>query len=143
MAEITNANQVQLRVKQSGETTELKSMARAAVSDFSFTYTEDNQTVSGVGRSGNVGVTRGNKDTEFSFTITGDDAELFKAVVINDTDTGILESRTFNFVARTPNFKLKATEARLTEFSFEGSDGEAVEYSVSGIATNAYGEERD
>ena len=136
MVEITNSSQVSLEIK-SGSTVALTNLARVAVADFNFTTSEDNQLVNGVGQQAPKGVTRGSITHEFSFTIQGEDADLLQAIALEPDGSGRYRSREFEFIARGQDFRVKMLSGYLTELSFDGSEGEAVEYSVSGVAVDA------
>lgn len=130
MVEITNANDVVLTVAALGVdgTIDAREMARAVVQDYNFTTSEDNTLISGAGLYQAKGVTRGNVTHEFSFTITGEDANLLETVA---TENG--RSREIEFTAIGNTFTSKASSAYLTELARDGTDGEAEEWSVSGV----------
>lgn len=139
MAEITNANDVQLTVTPRDGTrfdltqaSETPTGARIAVDNFNFTFTEDNQLVGGVGNHTPVGITRGNVEYEFSFTVMGEDGSMLGAVALDDG-----RAREIEFLAVTEQGTVKMTVGYLTSLSYDGSDGEAVEYSVEGVAVEA------
>lgn len=133
MPEITNANDVRLVVKAvGGDGVTMTDRARVTVDSYSIGSEEENEAMSGVGNHKPVAVTRGNVTYNFSFTIQGEDAELFETIALDDG-----RAREIEFQAIGVDFVNKALGAYLTEFSNEGSDGDAVEYSVTGIATGA------
>ncbi|UBF23171.1 tail tube [Haloarcula tailed virus 2] len=137
MVEITNSSEVSLEIKSGVESLTLENIARVAVQDFNMTTSEDNQLVNGIGQQAPKGVTRGSITHEFSFSIQGEDANLLQAIALEEADgslTGRYRSKEFQFVARGKSFKVKMLSGYLTELALDGSEGEAVEYSVSGVA---------
>lgn len=134
MAEIRNANEVSLTIKAVGIDGSLymTDRARLVVDDFNFTISEDNQSLSGVGNHTPVGVTRGNVEYEFSFTLMGEDGELLSTIA---TENG--RSREIEFTASTDSFVAKMMSGYLTSLSYDGSDNDAVEWSAEGIAVSA------
>lgn len=134
MAEITNANDVRLVIKAadvSGEVA-MTDAARIVVDDFNFTIEEDNQPLSGVGNQNPVGITRGDIEHSFSFTLQGEDGDLLETVA---TQEG--RSREIEFTATGRVFVVKMMSGYLTSLSYDGSTGEAVEWSVEGVAMRA------
>ncbi len=134
MAEITNANDVRLVVKSadSDDSITMTNAARIVVDDFNFTIEEDNELLSGVGNQRPVGITRGDLEYTFSFTIQGEDGDLLQTVA---TRRG--RSREIEFVATGREFVVKMMSGYLTSLTYDGSTGEAVEWSAEGVAMNA------
>lgn len=134
MAEITNANDVRLVVRAvgGGSNIGLTDRARIVVDDFNFTIDEENEALSGVGNHTPVGVTRGDVEYGYSFTIQGEDGDLLETIA---TSNG--RSREIEFVATGRTFVVKMASGYLTSMSYDGSSGEAVEWSIEGIAVTA------
>lgn len=133
MAEITNANDVRLVVKtgQNGDLG-LTDRARIVVDNFNFTVDEDNEGLSGVGNHTPVGVTRGDVEYSWSFSIQGEDGDLLRAIAL---DNG--RSREIEFLAKGRSFTVKMGSGYLTSLSYDGDSGEAVEWSAEGMAVTA------
>ena len=133
MAEITNANDVRLVIKAAGEDDiGLTDRARIVVDDFNFTIEEDNEPLSGVGNQRPVGITRGDLEYTFSFTIQGEDGDLLQTIA---TRRG--RSREIEFVATGRAFVVKMMSGYLTSLTYDGSTGEAVEWAAEGVAMSA------
>lgn len=132
MEEILNANQVDLVIKSDAGDVEATNMARIVVDDFNFTFEEDNEPLSGVGNAKPVGITRGDMEYSFSFTVQGEDGELLETVA---TDDG--RSRQIEFVATGDSFTVKMVGGFLTSLSYDGSSGDAVEWAAEGVASDA------
>lgn len=134
----TNANDVELIVSQvirdeSGSrtgTTELANTSFLVVDEFSIESDEDMEGLSGVGNPEALGISQGDVEHSFSFTVQGEDAELFKNLASEDGRAVELE-----LVARLDDYKDKLTGARAGTRNLSGSSGDAVEYEVQGLAT--------
>lgn len=134
MAEITNANDVRLVVRAVGvdDGIGLTDRARIVVDDFNFTIEEENEALSGVGNHTPVGVTRGDVEYTYSFTVQGEDGDLLQTIA---TSNG--RSREIEFVATGRTFVVKMASGYLTSLSYDGNSGEAVEWAVDGLAVTA------
>lgn len=134
----TNANDVEIIVSEvtrddSGTrtgSTELASTARIVVDEFSIDSEEDLEGLSGVGNAEALGISQGDVEHSFSFTVQGEDAELFKGLASSDGRANELE-----MIVRLDDYRDKLTGARAGTRSLSGSSGDAVEYEVGGIAT--------
>lgn len=134
----TNANDVELTVSEvertddgsrSGSAT-IGDTANIVVDDFSIETDEDLEGLSGVGNSAPQGVTRGDIDYSFSFTVQGEDAELFTSLASDDGRANELE-----IVVKLEDYKDKLTGAYAGTRELSGTSGDAVEFAVEGIAT--------
>jgi len=134
---ITNANDVEL-IMQAGDTKRgtKQSLGRIVVDDFSITRDEDSELVSGVGLRLPAGISSGDVEHGFSFTMMGEDVSVFEMVATQD---GI--SRPFSFTAQKRDgdavewqFALDTCKATSEEIS--ASSGDAMEYAVEGIAVS-------
>lgn len=134
----TNANDVELIVSRverddsgsrTGATT-LADTSRIVVDEFSIESDEDLSGLSGVGNPEALGVSRGDVEHSFSFTVQGEDAELFKNLASDDGRANELE-----IIVRLQDYKDKLTGARAGTRNLSGSSGDAVEYEAGGIAT--------
>ena len=133
MAEITNANDVRLVISAVGESDyAMTDAARIVVDDFNFTIEEDNEPLSGVGNHRPVGITRGDIEYSFSFTVQGEDGDLLETIA---TRRG--RSREITFTATGREFVCKMISGYLTSLTYDGSTGEAVEWAAEGVAMNA------
>ncbi|WP_226041170.1 hypothetical protein [Natrinema sp. DC36] len=134
----TNANDVELIVSQverdnSGSrtgATELANTARIVVDEFSIGTEEDLSGLSGVGNPRALGVSSGDVEDTFSFTVQGEDAELFKGLASDNGRAVELE-----IVVRLEDYRDKLTGARAGTRNLSGSSGDAVEFEVEGLAT--------
>jgi hypothetical protein len=134
---ITNANDVEL-VLQSGGTKRgtPDEMGRIVVDDFSITKDEDVTLESGVGSQHAAGLSNGDIEHSFSFTLLGDDVSVFEMVAAKDGSSNI-----FSFTARKREedtviweFALDTCKASSEEFS--ASSGDPTEYAVEGVAVS-------
>jgi hypothetical protein len=134
----TNANDVELIVSQvirddNGTrtgTTELANTSRIVVDDFSIESDEDMEGLSGVGNAEALGISQGDVEHSFSFTVQGEDAELFQGLASEDGRAVELE-----IIARLDDYRDKMTGARAGTRNLSGSSGDPTEFEVSGIAT--------
>lgn len=136
----TNANDVTLTVSEldfpddgSAPTvdTELLNTSQITVDDFSIDTEEDGSSLSGIGRSTPRGISSGDIEHSFSFTVQGEDAQLFSSLADSEGRANPLQ-----IIARSNDgsYQDKLTEAYPFERSFSGSSGDPVEYEVSGMA---------
>lgn len=134
---ITNANDVEL-VLQAGGTKRgtTGELGRVVVDEFSITREEDDELVSGVGFRLPAGITNGDIEHGFSFTILGQDVATFEMIATADG-----KSRIFSFTARKRDgstveweYALDTCKATMEEIS--GSSGDTMEYQVEGIAVS-------
>lgn len=134
----TNANDVTLIVSkvdrdESGTrtgTTELSDTSAVVVDDFSIDTEEDMTALSGIGNAEALGVSRGDVEHSFSFTIQGEDAELFSDMVAEDGRAVELQ-----ITVSMDSYKTKLTGAYAGTRSVSGSSGDPVEGEYEGIAT--------
>lgn len=134
---ITNANDVEL-VLQADNTkrgTE-GDMGRIVVDEFTITREEDDSLESGVGHRLPAGISNGDIELSFSFTILGQDVATFEMVATSDG-----RSNVFSFTARKRDeddieweYALDTCKATTEEIS--GSSGDPIEYAVEGIAVS-------
>lgn len=134
----TNANDVELIVSQVNRdetgsrtgTTELANTAFLVVDEFSIESDEDMEGLSGVGNAEALGISQGDVEHSFSFTVQGEDAELFKSLASDGGRAVELE-----IIARLDDYRDKMTGARAGTRNLSGSSGDAVEFEVQGLAT--------
>lgn len=136
---ITNANDVELILESEGTKRGTPGdMGRVVVDDFSITKDEDATLESGVGHQNAAGISNGDIEHNFSFTILGDDVSVFEMVADSDGSGNI-----FSFTARKMTddgqavrweFALDTCKATSEELS--GSSGDPTEYAVEGIAVS-------
>lgn len=134
----TNANDVELIVSQvqrdeSGSrtgTTELANTAFLVVDEFSIESDEDMEGLSGVGNAEALGISQGDVEHSFSFTVQGEDAELFQGLASDGGRAVELE-----IIARLDDYRDKLTGARAGTRNLSGSSGDATEFEVQGLAT--------
>lgn len=134
----TNADDVELIVSvverndagtRTGSTT-LTTTARVVVDSFTISSDEDLTGLSGVGNPEALGISQGNVEHSFDFVIQGEDAKTFKNLASDDGRANELE-----IIARLDDYRDKLVGARAGTRELSGSDGDPVEFSVSGIAT--------
>lgn len=138
MTIITNANDVELVLEQGGtKRGTSRSMGRIVVDDFSIGTTEGNESVSGVGFRTPAGATYGDIEYNWSFTILGQDLEVFEMIA---NERG--EAVPFSFTARKTDdngnieFEFALDTCVKTDDTFDGSSGDATEFSVEGFAVS-------
>lgn len=133
---ITNANDVELLLEQSGADTKgtSRQYGRIVVDDFSITREQDISSQSGVGRYLPAGLSKGDVELSFSFTMMGQDVDVFEMI---SEDDGV--SIPFDFAAKKTDgqdtewqYKLVTCLASSEEIS--ASSGDAMEYAVEGMA---------
>jgi hypothetical protein len=133
----TNANDVRLVVSrverdETGTrtgTTQIASTAAIVVDDFSIDTEQDMEGLSGVGNFNPQGVSKGDLEHTFSFTVQGEDAELFGNLAATNGDANELE-----IVIQMEDYRDKLSGAYAGTRSLSGSSGDATEYEVSGMA---------
>lgn len=134
---ITNANDVEL-VLQAGDTTRgtPQAMGRIVVDEFTITRDEDDTLESGVGHQLPAGISNGDIEHSFSFTMMGQDVSTFEMVSTADG-----RSRVFSFTARkrdgdTVEWEFALDTCKATTEEITASSGDPMEYSVDGIAVS-------
>lgn len=135
---ITNANDVEL-VLESGSSQRgtAKDMGRIVVDDFSISREEDDTLESGVGHRLPVGISNGDVEFSFSFTMMGEDVSVFEMVA--DADG---RSQAFSFTARKTDdqnnieWEYALDTCKATSEELSGSSGDPMEYAVEGIAVS-------
>jgi hypothetical protein len=135
----TNTDDVTLIVSQvlrddSGTrtgTAELANTSAVVVDDFSIDTEEDMEALSGVGNAEALGISKGDIEHNFSFTIQGEDAEVFNGLASNEDGRAVeLE---IIFVAE--DYKDKLTGAYAGTRNVSGSSGDPLEFEAEGVAT--------
>jgi len=134
----TNANDVELVVSKvegdgsgaSAPTTKIAKTAKVVVDDFTIGSDEDLEGLSGVGNAEALGISQGDVEHSFSFTIQGEYAKLFKNLASDDGRANELE-----IVARLDDYKDVLRGCRAGTRDLSGSSGDPVEFEVEGIAT--------
>lgn len=134
----TNANDVTLIVSRvvrddSGSVTSRPTLADTGaivVDDFSVETNEDMEGLSGVGNPEALGISQGDVEHSFSFTVQGEDAELFSSLAGSDGRANELQ-----IVVKMEDYKDKLTGARAGTRNVSGSSGDPVEMEVDGIST--------
>ena len=132
--EIRSANDVELVMEGVNQRGTTRSMGRLVVDDFSFTREQDSELGHGVGYAQPAGIVDGSITYSVSFTMMGDDTELFETV--SDSDGG---ARVFSFVARAYNeddtvaWEKSLDYCKGTSEEISASAGDAEEYAVDAI----------
>lgn len=140
----TNADDVALVVSQvnrdsSGSrtgTSEIANTNAIVVDDFSIETEEDLEVLTGVGNAtadGQAagGVSKGDIEYSFSFTVQGEDAEVFNALVSDDTGRAV----ELEIVALFEDYKDKLVGAYAGTRNISGSNSDPTEFEVEGVAT--------
>lgn len=135
---ITNANDVELVLERSGDKVGTpRTMGRIVVDEFSITIDEDDQSVSGVGFRLPAGISYGDIELSWSFTIMGDDLDVFNMVATEDG-----ESHAFSFTARKTDddgnvqWEFALDTAVRTSEEVSATSGDPMEYALEGIAVS-------
>lgn len=137
--EPTNANDVTLIISQvqrddSGSRTgsiELRNTNAVVVDDFSIGSEEDLEGLSGIGNAEALGVSRGDIEHSFSFTIQGEDAELFNGLTSDDDGRAV----ELEIIVQMEDYSDKLVGAYAGTRNTSGSSGDPVEFEAEGIAT--------
>lgn len=134
----TNANDVTLIVSQvtrndSGArtgSTELRNTNAVVVDDFSVDTEEDLEALSGIGNAQALGISQGDIEHTFSFTIQGEDAELFNGLTGEDGRAVELE-----IIVQMEDYTTTLTGAYAGTRNTSGSSGDPTEFEIQGLAT--------
>lgn len=136
----TNTDDIRLIISQvnrdeSGArtgTTELSNTSAVVVDDFSIGSEEDMEALSGIGNAEALGISRGDIEHSFSFTVQGEDADLFNGLV-SDEDGRSVE---LQIILVAEDYKERLTGAYCGTRNLSGSSGDPLEFEAEGIATN-------
>lgn len=132
MAEIiTNANDVDLVITHaSGRTS--SAMSRVVADDFSLSRDADIELMSGVGNHLPTGISKGDVEFSFSFTLQGAYSEVMTGIAEGDGMPTICSS----IMARDTNtgYTHKLMTCVVETDTFSGTSGEATEMEVEGLA---------
>jgi len=142
----TNANDVTLIVSRvirddSGArtgTTEIANTGAVVVDDFSIGTEEDLEGLSGVGNRTPQGISKGDVDHSFSFTVQGEDAELFQQIAEGEDGSAGngTTSVELEIIARFEGINIVLSGAWAGTRNVSGSSGDPVEYEAEGMATD-------
>ncbi|AGF91199.1 hypothetical protein HAPG_00013 [Halorubrum phage GNf2] len=135
----TNANDVKLIVSvvnrdESGSrtgTTRLADTSAVSVSDFTLGTEEDLSGLGGIGNPEDLGISQGDIEHTFSFTVEGEDAEVFNGLA-SDEDGRAVE---LEIIVKMEDFKSKLTGAKAGTRELSASSGDPIEYDVEGMST--------
>ena len=135
----TNANDVTLIVSvvnrdESGSrtgTTTLADTSAVSVSDFTLGTEEDLSGLGGIGNPEDLGISQGDIEHTFSFTVEGEDAEVFNGLA-SDEDGRAVE---LEIIVKMEDFKSKLTGAKAGTRELSASSGDPIEYDVEGMST--------
>jgi len=135
----TNTDDVTLIVSQvlrndSGTRTGSTTLANTnaiVVDDFSLETEENMDALSGIGNAEALGISRGDIEHSFSFTVQGEDAELFNSLASNEDGRAV----ELEIILRAEDYKDKLTGAYAGTRNISGSSGDALEFEAEGIAT--------
>lgn len=110
---------------------ELANTNAIVVDDFSIDTDEDMEALSGIGNAEALGISRGDIEHTFSFTVQGEDADLFNGLASDDDGRAV----ELEIILRAEDYKDKLTGSYAGTRSVSGSSGDAMEYEAEGIAT--------
>jgi len=141
----TNANDVTLTVSQvqrddtgtrTGNGEELANTNAITVDDFSIDTEEDMEILTGIGNAeagaqNGGGVSKGDIEHSFSFTVQGEDADLFNGLASDDSGRAV----ELEIVVSMEEYVDTLTGAWAGTRNVSGSSGDAIEYEVEGVAT--------
>lgn len=133
----TNANDVRLivsritRDEDGRNEVSIMDTASVVVDEFSIGSDEDLEGLSGIGNPEALGISRGDIEHSFSFTIQGEDAEVFNALVQEDGTAAELQ-----IIVRMDAYVDKLVSAYAGTRNLSGSSGDPTEFEVEGIATS-------
>lgn len=99
------------------------------VDDFSIETDEDLEALTGIGNYEALGITKGDVDHSFSFTVQGEDADLFQNLARDDGTAVELE-----IIVKLQDYQDKLVGAYAGTRNLSISNGDAVEMEVEGIA---------
>lgn len=124
--EITNANDVTLTIK-GDNTSRAGADGKLMVADFDIEQSGDSELKHGVGNHDPIAVTHGNRTHNVDLTLEGEDAELFDDIYTDDGKPPDMQ-----VTATGVNYKWIVNHFWPQDISYSGSDGDAVEVSLSG-----------
>jgi len=138
----TNANDVTIivsRVLRSDNgsrqgATKLLDTSAIVVDEFSIESEEDLTGLSGVGNPENLGISRGDVEHSFSFTVQGEDAALFQELATGETDRDDTRSVELELIAKFDQVNITLDGAYAGTRNVSGSSGDAIEMEVEGLA---------
>lgn len=115
--------------------TEIANTSAVVVDDFSIDTEEDLEILTGVGNAeanGQVagGVSKGDIEHTFSFTVQGEDAFVFQNLTNDNGRAGELE-----IIVNAQDYKDKLVGAYAGTRNLSGSSGDPLEFEVEGVAT--------
>lgn len=135
---ITNANDVELYLEADGvQRGTSQSMGRIVVDDFSITKDEDSELISGVGHQLPAGISNGDIEHGFSFTMQGEDVAVFEMIAGASGRSSV-----FSFTARkreddgTLRWEFALDTCKATSEEISGTSGDPMEYAAEGIAVS-------
>jgi len=111
--------------------TEIANTSAITVDDFTIGTEEDMTALSGVGNATPLGISQGDVEHSFDFTVQGEDATLFNDLAENNSG----RAKELEIIARAEDYKAKLVGAYAGTREFSGSSGDPVEFAVEGIAT--------
>lgn len=140
----TNTDDVTLIVSQVNRddtgtrtgTTEIANTSAIVVDDFSIDTEEDLEILTGVGNaeaSGQAagGVSKGDIEHSFSFTVQGEDADVFNSLASDDDGRAV----ELEIIVQAEEYKDKLVGAWAGTRNISGSSGDALEFEAEGVAT--------
>lgn len=133
----TNADDVTLIVSEvlrddtgvRNGTSSIVNTSAVVVDDFSIETEEDLEALSGVGNWEALGISQGDVNHSFSFTIQGEDADIFSAFA-----SGSGRAIELEIIVKMEDHKDKLVGAYAGTRNLSGSSGDPTEYEVEGIA---------
>lgn len=111
--------------------TEIANTSAIVVDDFSIETEEDMEALSGIGNAEALGISKGDIEHSFSFTVQGEDAELFNGLASNSDGRAV----ELEIVVKAEDYKDKLTGAWAGTRNVSGSSGDPLEFEAEGVAT--------
>lgn len=112
-------------------TTEIVDTAAIVVDDFSIGTEEDLEGLSGIGNAEPLGISQGDIEHSFSFTVQGEDAELFTGLASGEEG----RANELEIIVQAEDLRDKLTGAYAGTRNLTGSSGDPLEFEVEGMAT--------
>lgn len=130
----TNANDVTLRVTVVDDEEDILDSGAIVVDEFGIDTEEDLEGLTGVGNVNALGISRGDVEHSFNFTVQGEDADLFQNLATGEDENGDTRSNRLQLLAIFDTVQIELDGAYAGTRNVSGSSGDAIELEVEGIA---------
>jgi hypothetical protein len=140
----TNADDVTLIVSlverdESGSRTNTEKLVNTSaivVDDFSIETDEDLEALSGVGNAEALGISQGDVEHSFSFTVQGEDSDLMVNMASGKGAGDKARANELELLAKFDGINIELSGAYTGTRNISGSSGDPIEAEFEGIATN-------